>query len=257
MNKRKVVILAGVIIFLFLILFVKRNERVIEEASSMNESKNETWWVNSGGEVRFKDEIGSTMQGELLLFNKWRMKYFDQNPFETDNGEHPQNIFRLIRREKVTDVDQTVYVRIKKIHVSNSSHRNESNGILLFSRYVDADNLYYAGIRVDGTAVVKRKGNSEYITIDQVNLVNESYDREINPNVLPVDQWIGIRTSVKNRGGGVGIRVFIDLNNQGKWKKVIEVIDKNESRIRGGGFTGLRTDFMDVEFRDYNLTKFN
>src|SRR3989338_5892128 len=152
MNKRKVVILAGVIIFLFLILFVKRNERVIEEASSMNESKNETWWVNSGGEVRFKNEIWSTLQGELLLFNKWRMKYFHQNPSETDNGEHPQNIFRLIRREKVTDVDQTVYVRIKKIHVSNNSHRNESNGILLFSRYVDADNLYYAGIRVDGTA---------------------------------------------------------------------------------------------------------
>ena len=238
-------------------MFLKKNKLVIEEASFMNESKNETWWVNSGGGVRFENETGRTLQGERLLFNKERIKYFHQNPLETDGGEHPQNIFRLIRREKAFNVDQAVYVKIKKIHLSKDEHRNESNGVLLFSRYADGDNLYYAGIRVDGTAVVKRKKGGEYVTLDQVSIINSTYDRYLNSNLLPLNQWIGIKTSVRNRGGGVGISVFIDLNNTGKWRRVIEVIDRNESRINQEGYSGLRTDFMDVEFRDYNFTKFS
>ncbi len=129
----------------------------IEEAGTMEESSSPIWWVNSGGLMTIKNSIASTIQGELPVFSHWRVIYNKDNPSETDNGTHPQNIFRLVTRTKWQNLQQEAYYKITKYNLSADSHRDASNGLLLFNRYQDGNNLYYTGIRVDGTVVIKKK----------------------------------------------------------------------------------------------------
>jgi hypothetical protein len=143
--------------------------------------------------------------------------------------------------------------------LSKSPNRNASNGILLMLRYQDGDSLYYAGLRVDGSAVIKKKINGRYITLAQEKIFDGIYARETSPNLLPKNKWLGIKSEVKNENNSVRIKLFGDLNETGEWQKILEVVDsKNISGsepIYKEGFQGIRTDFMDVEFKDFRVEK--
>jgi hypothetical protein len=62
---------------------------------------------------------------------------------------------------------------------SNSIHRMASNGVLLFNHYLDGDNLYYVGIRVDGSAIVKKKKDGVYYTMESKRVFPGKYDTKI------------------------------------------------------------------------------
>jgi hypothetical protein len=70
-------------------------------------------------------------------------------------------------------------------------------------------------------------------------------------------QWIGIRSVVANVGGGVDIKLYSDNNQSGNWQLLLETQDKGgahgKNPILEAGHAGIRTDFMDVSFRDYNI----
>ena len=119
------------------------------------------------GQMIFENGIGKTIQGDFPEGSKWQKKYEKSNPKDTDNGTHPQNIFRLVTKAKWQNFDQEAYFRINRLNLSSSDNRNESNGILLFNRYEDGDNLYYTGLRVDGTAVIKKKYAGKYYTLSE------------------------------------------------------------------------------------------
>jgi len=107
-------------------------------------------------------------------------------------GYYPQNIFRLLTRTKWQNIEQEVYFKILKVNTSQNSNRNESNGVLLFSHYQDADNLYYGGIRVDGYAVIKKKVEGDYHTLayEPVYTADAAYHRDTNSNLIPeVDRF--------------------------------------------------------------------
>jgi hypothetical protein len=225
----------------------------VEEAGSPSESASAGWWVSSGGRFVNAGGLGMTLQGILPERDRWRLAYAASNPVDTENGCRPQNIFRLVTRRRWKDFEQTVFFRIRRVNLTDSPNRAGHNGVFLLHRYADGDNLYYAGIRVDGTAVVKRKKGGVYATLASARVYSGSYDRLRNPNLIPLDCWIGLKTSVAGRpGGGVSIRLEVNDPAAARgWTRVIEVVDPPGSEILTAGHAGIRTDFLDVELEGY------
>ena len=232
----------------------------LEEAGNMSESSSPYWWVNSGGFMDLKNGLGKTNQGNLPNASKWQKLYARGNPTDTDNGFHPQNIFRLLLRTKWEDTAQQVYLKINTYNLSISPNRAASNGVLLMSNYLDQNNLYYAGLRVDGYAVIKKKKADVYYTMAYKPVINTStYNRDTNPNLLPTNVWMGVKSEVKELSGGrISIKLYADIGKTGTWKLVAEAIDDGMSyggeAITSAGYVGLRSDFMDLEFDDFKLS---
>jgi hypothetical protein len=234
----------------------------IMEAGSITESSSGIWWVNSGAAFYPDGSAGGrTVRGELPTGSTWQVAYAAANPVDTDVGYHPQNIFRLVNKTKRSEVAQQAYFTIEKYYGSTSPNRNQSNGILFFNRYVNSDNLYYIGLRVDGNAVVKKKKNGTYYTLALNKIITDKgeYNAVTNPNLLPTNTPIGMRSEVRTfKGGRVGIRLYVDIGKTGTWTRVADVIDDGVSyggaSILDSGYGGVRTDFMDANFVDYKMT---
>ncbi|MGH7821181.1 MAG: hypothetical protein ACREQ9_15555, partial [Candidatus Binatia bacterium] len=211
---------------------------VLAEAGDPRESVSDGWWLNSGGYFVVEDGIGRTLAGELAETDPWFRRYATSNPIDSDLGYHPQNVFRLITRDSWRDVREEVRFRIRKLHPSESPQRAESNGVLLMARYRGKDDLYYAGLRVDGRAIVKKKVGGRYLTLAEkpVYANDAPYDRAANPILLPLERWIGLRTTVRNdESGGVFIRLDLREDDAAAWTPIIEVHD--DGRSRGPGIT--------------------
>ncbi len=232
----------------------------ILESPTINKTNGNQYWLNSGAMYYVQGSLGQTIQGDLSKYSQWRLLYSITNPTDTDDGYHPQNIFRLITKNLLSSsTTEEVYMRITKDNLSKSPNRNISNGIFLMSRYVDADNLYYAGIRVDGTAVIKEKINGVYHTLAQKQVFSgDSYNRDSNPNLLPKHQWIGMKMKIQTIDKNtVKIDLFLDPTDSGSWDETLsttDTIQKGATPIFNPGRAGMRTDFMDVEFRNYTYT---
>ncbi|MDI6778439.1 MAG: hypothetical protein QMD77_04605 [Patescibacteria group bacterium] len=237
--------------------FSKKNS--LAESGSMEKSSNSDWWLNSGGIMYVQKGVGQTIQKNLSKNSKWRKLYKKTNSKDTDRGKHPQNIFRLVTRSKWQNFSQEAQFKIKRFNLSKSGNRNESNGLLLFNRYEDADNLYYAGVRVDGAAVIKKKINGEYYTLDYTKYFSrKKYDRKSQSHLLPKNKWIGLKTEVRNTdGGNVEIKLFVKQKKN--WVLAAEALDEpgeyGENVLGGEGCAGIRTDFMDVEFDKYRVAE--
>ncbi|MEK7649368.1 MAG: hypothetical protein AAB367_00165 [Patescibacteria group bacterium] len=231
------------------------------ESGQMDYSSSPYWWLNSGAYLHIVDGVGKTIDGNLSIIDKWRLIYSSSNPVDTDNGYHPQNIFRLLTRSKWGNFKQEAYFKINKDNLSKSPNRDASNGLLLFNRYQDGNNLYYVGTRVDGAAVIKKKQNGTYHTIAYKKIFPGIYNRDTNPNLLPKNVWIGLRSeSQNNADGSVAIKLFMDKGKTGTWTLVLEAKDTGSkygvSPIVKEGYAGIRTDFMDVSFDDYKAIPF-
>ncbi len=229
----------------------------LAEAGSAGESWSGYWWVNSGAYMHLADGTGMTNQGTLDAGNKWRTTYANANPTDTDNGTHPQNIFRLVSRQTWANVQEKAYFKINKDNLSASPNRDAHNGLLLMSRYGNSgQTLYYAGVRVDGKAIIKKKLNGTYTTLASKTVFSGAYNRSNNPNLLPKDTWIGLRSeTINNSDGSVTIKLYMDKGKTGKWTLVAEAKDTSPSTLRNAGYGGIRTDFMDVEFDNFSATK--
>jgi hypothetical protein len=216
-------------------------------------------WLTSGSALLINDGTGKTLQGELTSNDKKRLSYLITNPIDTDNGYHPQNVFRIVTRGKnLQNIRQEVSVKINHINASNSPNRNGSNGIHLFNHYIDQYNLYTAGVRVDGQAVIKKKLSGIYYTLSSKKIYSGIYNRKNNPNLLPLGRWFGMRSDIiTNEDGTVLIQLYLDRDNTGKWTLITTAFDDAITygkAISEEGRAGIRTDFMDVEFDDYTIT---
>jgi hypothetical protein len=235
-----------------------RADQILQETGKMDQSANNNWWLNSGASFAFKDGSGASLKGNLPANDPWRLKYFKNNPSDTDNGYHPQNILRLVGRSKWKNLEQQAYFKISEYNLSESASRQASNGLFLFNRYLDGNNIYYTGLRVDGFAVIKKKIGGKYYTMACNQVYGGKYDRINDPILLPKNQWIGLKSVVRDLSGGkVNIQVFLDDGRSGNWRKVADIVDDGESyggaSLLKSGFGGIRTDFMDVELYDYGV----
>lgn len=230
----------------------------LEESGSMSSSSSAKWWMNSGGTLYIGNGVAQSIQGELPTLSKWRLAYLLTNSEDTDNGYHPQNILRLVLRSKWKNFTQEVHMLINKDNSSASSNRNESNGLFLFNRYLDGQNLYYTGLRVDGAVVIKKKTKGVYYTMAYQKFLPGNYNATSSPNLIPKNQWIGLKSTLTNLPNNeVEIRFYLDLQNNGEWVQVL--VAKDDGKKYGGaaiineGFAGIRTDFMDVSLKSYKI----
>lgn len=232
---------------------------LLNEASPMDSSSSPYWWVNSGGQLVLSSGYGSTMQGDIPAGDRWHDIYSKNNPGDTDNGSHPQNLFRLVTRSKWSNVEEQASFYIVRDNFSNSSNRNLSNGLLFFSRYQNGNSLYYSGLRVDGTAVIKKKYNGIYYTMAQKKIFPGTYSgTQSNVNLIPHEKWINLLSdTVTNSDGSVTVTLFMRLPGEASWTKLIQATDKKQfggtPPIIESGYAGIRTDFMDVKFQNFRL----
>jgi hypothetical protein len=237
-----------------------KNGEILEESGKIKNSTNADWWLNSGAMASFSNGIFKTNIGSLPAGSAWQKLYAKNNPLDTQDGFLPQNIFRLVEKGSWKNFSQEVYFQIDAVNSTESPQRNESNGVLLFNRYLDGDNLYYAGVRVDGDAVIKKKLKGKYYTLAEKPIFSNGneYDHENEANLIPEHQWIGIRCEVKEtQNDGVDLKLSIDEKDNGQWKLVLEVEDSGgrfgKKPIIEAGHAGIRSDFMDVSFRNYKI----
>ena len=225
----------------------------------MNESADPNWWLSSGAYWYQVTGSSKTVQGSLADNDYWRLLYARSNPEDTDNGYHPQNIFRLATRSQWQNYRQTAYFKINNYNLSASANRNASNGLFLFNRYQDANTLYYTGVRVDGAVVIKKKYAGNYYTMAYNKILPGTYDRATSPNLLPQQTWYGVRSEVQtNPDNSVTVKIFVDNGRTGTWTLALAATDGDglyggTPAIRNSGYAGLRTDFMDAEFSDYSM----
>ena len=223
------------------------------ESGSMDQSTSPYFWLNSGAKLILLNGRGMTIQGYLSANDYWRKLYSINNPLDTDNGYHPQNIFRLLTRSKWQNFQQTAYFKISKDQLSSSPNRAEHNGLLLISRYLNEDDLYYAGLRVDGNAIIKKKLNGKYFTLAENKIFLGTYNRDSNPSLLPKNTWLGLRSEIKNNvDSSVTIKLYLDKNWNNRWVLIAQATDKNNP-IKTEGYAEIRTDFMDIVFDNYEL----
>lgn len=229
----------------------------LQESGLMHESSSPYWWLNSGGRLLIEDGVGQTMHGEAMLGDKWRKAYARTNKADTDGGARPQNIFRLISRNSFDDVRFEGRFRIDEVHLSESPSRNESNGIFLMSRYSNENNFYYAGIRVDGDAVIKKKYEGTYYTLAQTHAIRGSYDRTERPNLLPVGTWIDLATETVTENGSVTIRLYLRDESANAWREVLSATDEGSETpiFTGPAYVGVRSDFMDLSFDAFLISE--
>jgi hypothetical protein len=230
----------------------------VREVGPEYQSGSAYWWLSSGGMLYQRERVGQTIQGELPYSDPLRQGYARANPTDTDDGRRPQNIFRLHTREKWKTFRQEVFFSVRATSTSKSWNRNASNGVLLFSRYVDANNTYYAGLRVDGGVVIKKKKAGKYSTLAFRSWFGNryDYDRTHRPNLLPRYEWLGIRTEILDlASGGTRIRLYVSEGFGKRWDLALEALDTSGGSdgppITSAGRAGIRSDFMDLSFENY------
>ena len=237
----------------------------LNEAGQMNASTDPNWWLSSGGRLIVRNDVVQTIQGSLPENDPWRSKYASESATDSDNGAHPQNLFRLVSQRTFQQPRQEVFVRIDHLNLSKSSERDAWSGIFLMSAYAaDGDTLYYTGIRMDGHAVIKKKdlklpGDHYADPLAENTVFPGEYNRDNHPNLLPLDTWIGLRsTIIHSSSNSVTITLESDLGQPGKWRTVATAIDRHAGGIgpiTEPGNTGIRTDFMDASFRNYSVAE--
>jgi hypothetical protein len=233
----------------------------LSEAGEETQSTSPYWFLDSGGKLFTGNGVGETIQGPLASDDKWRLAYAASNPVDTDNGYHPQNIFRLVSKNTWDDADVSAQFFIAADNFSASPNRNESNGLLLMSRYQDHNTLYYAGIRVDGTAVIKKKYQGTYYTLAQTPVFAGVYNHDSNPNLLPHNTWIALRSVIiTNEDNSVSITLYMNQSpsTSNNWIPLLSARDDgsygNTPPITNPGSIGIRTDFMDVDFQNLHVS---
>lgn len=237
-------------------VYLFKGNGALEEARNASRTASPYWWLSSGGRVEIAGSWGSTMQGDAAPGDRWRRAYAASNPTDTDQGLHPQNLFRLVTRSLWGDSSQEARMRIIADRTSQSPNRNASNGLLLMSRYIDSNTLYYAGLRVDGMAVIKKKYHGAYYTLAETPAFPGAYDRDKNPDLLPHNEWLSIRSETVQTDGGITIRLYLKRESDTDWHKLLEATDYGQDgapAILQRGHGGIRTDFMDVEFESYRM----
>ena len=227
---------------------------VLNEAPRADASDSPYFWLNSGGVLVIEGGIGKTQQGSLPPFSLWRLRYALGNALDTEAGALPQNIFRLVTRHTWDNFSQEVRVRVAKFNLTETPNRGEWSGILLMSRYQDGDNLYYAGIRMDGSAVIKKKYRGTYYTLATTPVFP---DVEGASGRIPPDRWMGLRVEVEDQGSdAVSIALFLDEADSGAWREVLRTVDDGTQGggvLAGPAYAGIRTDYLDALFDDYVL----
>jgi hypothetical protein len=226
---------------------------VLEESRTMNDSTSPYFWLSGGAKLVIEDGVGKTVKGPLTG-DLWKGIYSKKDPIDTDGGLYPENVFAMITKSEWNNFTQEISFRIDKTNLTSSYNRDAYSGLFLLSRYKDEKNYYYAGLRMDGQAVIKKKVNGIFYTLGTVPVFGESkdYNKNTNANLLPLDQVMRLKLVTKDLDTSTELTLSVD-SGTGKYVDILDVVDKTS--IKGLTYAGIESDFMDVVFDDYILTR--
>lgn len=227
----------------------------LKEASSASVSSSPYFWLNSGAELRIANGEGSTVIGTLPSNSLFRLLYSLSNPLDTEDGYRPQNIFRLLTKSAWQNADTSAKISIVRLNATDTPNRDGYSGALLMARYKDGNNLYYAGIRQDGRAVIKKKIGGAYYTLAERAVFPGTYDRTTNPNLLPTGKWMGLKLSVINQSdGSARLALLYDADTTGIWTTLLTATDRGTGGpVLSSGSSGLRSDYFDLKMDDFRV----
>jgi hypothetical protein len=239
-------------------LYTFNDPGVLHASVLLKNSTSPYFWISSGGRMSIANGIGQTIQGYLPTGDLDQVNYALVNPLDTGNGHYPQNTFRLITRSLWGNAEEEVKFKITKTNLTNTPNRDGYSGIFLYSRYNDKDDLYYAGVRQDGLAIIKKKIGSVYHSLiyKQAFGYISAYDKNSNPNLMPENQWMGLKLKTTNNAdGSVHLELLIDKQGNGVWTSLLVYNDKGVggTPFRDSGYGGIRTDYMDVQFDNFKI----
>ncbi|MEK7063844.1 MAG: hypothetical protein AAB955_04120 [Patescibacteria group bacterium] len=227
---------------------------VLREAGSSLESTSPYWWLNSGAYLVIQDGVGKTVQGKLASADPFRVLYNRTNPLDTENGYYPQNLFRLVSKRTWSNAETSVTFKVNRHTMTDTPNRDGYSGVLLFARYKDGNNLYYAGIRDDGLAVIKKKVGGTYTTLAGGQVFSGTYNRNTDSSLIPSNQWMRLALeTVDQADGSVKIVLKLDKENDGTYQTVATATDKSNP-VKGVGSSGIRTDYLDAEFDNFRVS---
>ncbi len=230
----------------------------LDESPSGDISWSPYWWVNSGARFILSNGTGKTLSGNLAASDQWRVKYAASDPISSDNGYHPQNVFQMFFRTSELNSSASIYAKKNANNLSNISNRHAWNGISLLARRTDVNNYYYGGIRADGGVVLKKKSGGQYKTLAYAKLFGGIYDVNTNPDLIPLNQWIGVKLDVINDPSGKPkLALYTDVGQTGKWKLAISAIDDPAEfgpPLANPGLIGIQSDYADVEYDNFALS---
>lgn len=180
-------------------------------------------------------------------------------------------VFRLNTRRRYSG-DVTLSVQVKQLEDLHDARCEENDscwhGMHLWLRYKSQYDLYYASInRADGHVVIKRKvpcgsdNSGTYVPLTRYI-----------PHDFRTGVWNGYTATVRTARDGA---VVIELFDQGKREPIAVGIDRGGKNpnwsprcttpghypsasyppIRSAGAVGIRGDFANFEFRDFEVRK--
>lgn len=232
----------------------------LDEAANQSLSSSAYWWVESGARLNLLNGAGKTFAGNLSSGSSWYKSYAVSNPIATDNGSHPQNVFKMFLRSSQLNLSAQIYFKRDSDNLSNSVNKHAYNGESLFLRYVDTNNFYYAGVRADGGVVIKKKVNGSYQTLAYKKVLAGTYDSVNSPDLIPKNVWVGLKATIANDSSGNPIiTLYMDQNNTGAWTQVLQVTDNPATYgagISSAGLIGIQSDFADAEFDNFLLSNY-
>jgi hypothetical protein len=241
-------------------VFNFNQDGILEETADSALSSSPYFWLASGAELTIADGIGSTIHGQVNPSLVWRSIYQKNNSADSEDGLYPQNLFKLLTKNTWGNLAQEISFRIDKTNPTDTLNRDGLSGFFFLSRYSDPNNFYYAGVRMDGGVVIKKKTGGIYYTLGSAQVFGnkESYDKHAMPNLLPTNTWLRMRSETKDLpDGDVAITLSLDIDGTG-FKEVLRATDHNGRYgkslvLRGPARAGIRSDFMDMSFEDYTF----
>lgn len=222
----------------------------VSDAASSDLSSSPYFWLVSGGRFTVGNGMGQTIQGSLSWSDPLRAYYANHAAVSSDNGAHPQNMFFMLTRGSIQNVAIQTYIRHTADNLANSANRQPYNGEMLIARYKDTNNYYIAGIRDDGSVVIKKKTKGSYQTLASTKLISGTYS-STNPDLIPKNTWIGLRFIVTDTASGApALTLFTDVGKTGVWQQNLSVTDDTTTYgapISGSGLVGIESDYADMQ----------
>ncbi len=200
------------------------------EAPTAAQSSSPYFWLQSGGSMTIASGVGSTVAGS-------------------------EKTFQLFSRTAVQNVSAQLYVERMKDNLSNAANMHPYNGESVIARYVDDNNYYFAGIRADGYAIIKKKTNGLYQTLATKKLFAGTYSTA-TPDLIPLGKWIGLKLVVADTASGPQLNFYTDQTYSGAWQLALSITDDSSkfgAAIKSAGLAGIQSDFADVKIDNFSL----
>jgi hypothetical protein len=182
----------------------------------------------------------------------------DNGPPDPATGRTGSAVLRAVSLQSdFTNASIHGEMRVDALVSTERTPQHAWDGVHLFLRYRDANNLYVADLlRRDGTLSVKRKSTSVFDasskTQDDRSRSSEDgiYSTLISTRVNDLaDGWHRFDVAIRDTAGGVALTVSID------GRQLLATVDSDPSALRGPGRVGMRGDNADFTVRRFDVRR--